>query len=48
MEGDNLSLRGDNSEKVNFKNLLLQNQQPKINQTWYELSFGEDNSSLFK
>jgi hypothetical protein len=26
-----------------LKNLLLQNQQAKINQTWYKLSFGEGN-----
>jgi hypothetical protein len=52
-EGDSSSLRGDNSERVKihrqfFKNLLLQNQKAKINQTWYKLSFGEGNSSLFK
>jgi hypothetical protein len=29
-------------------NHLLQNQPAKINQTWYKLSFGEENSSLFK
>jgi hypothetical protein len=28
-----------------FKNLLLQNQQAKINQTWYKSSFGEENSN---
>jgi hypothetical protein len=48
-EGDSSSLRGDNSERVKihkiFKNLLLQNQLAKINQTWYKLSFGEENSS---
>jgi hypothetical protein len=27
---------------------LLQNQQAKINQTWYKLFVGEGNSSLFK
>jgi hypothetical protein len=37
-EGDSLSSRGDNSERVKiywkiFKNLLLQNQQAKFNQT---------------
>jgi hypothetical protein len=31
----------------NFKN-LLQNQSAKFNQTWYKLSLGEGNSSLFK
>jgi hypothetical protein len=30
-----------------FKN-LLQNQQAKINQTWYKLSFSEGNSKEFK
>jgi hypothetical protein len=51
-EGDGPSLRGDNSERVKIhkilKNLLFQNQPAKINQTWYKLSFGEENSSLFK
>jgi hypothetical protein len=51
-EGDSPSQRGDNYERVKihkiFKNLLLQNQQAKINQTWYKLFFGEENSSLFK
>jgi hypothetical protein len=53
-EGDSSSPRGDNSERVKIhqfffkKNLLLQNQQAKINQTWNKLSFGEENSSLFK
>jgi hypothetical protein len=51
-EGDSPSQRGDNSKRVKihrifFLNLLLQNQQAKINQTWYKLSFGEENSSLF-
>jgi hypothetical protein len=50
-EGDSPSPRGDNSEskntQKNFKN-LLQNQQAKINQTWYKLSFGEENLRLFK
>jgi hypothetical protein len=27
---------------------LLQNQQAKFNQTWYKLSLGKGNSSLFK
>jgi hypothetical protein len=31
-----------------FKNLLLQNQLPKFNQTWYTLSLNEGNSSLAK
>jgi hypothetical protein len=39
--------REKNTLKI-FKNLLLQNQQAKFNQTWYTLSFGEGNSSLFK
>jgi hypothetical protein len=51
-EGDSPSPRGDNSERVKihrkFIKNLLQNQQAKINQTWYKLSFGEENSSLFK
>jgi hypothetical protein len=51
-EGDSPSSRGDNSEIVKiqtiFKNLFLQNQQAKINQIWYKLSFGENNSSLFQ
>jgi hypothetical protein len=38
-EGDNPSPGGDNSERK-FKENLLQNQQDKINQTWYKLSFG--------
>jgi hypothetical protein len=50
-EGDSLSSRGDNSERVKihkiFKN-FLQNQIAKINQTWYKLPFGEEDSSLFK
>jgi hypothetical protein len=29
-----------------FKNLLLQNQQAKFNQTWYKLSLGKGNSSF--
>jgi hypothetical protein len=52
-EGDNPSQRGDYSERMkihsNFKkNLLLQNQLTKFNQTWYKLSLGKGNSSLFK
>jgi hypothetical protein len=52
-EGDCHSPMGDKSESVKihwkyFKNLLLQNQQPKINQTWYKLSMGKGDSSLFK
>jgi hypothetical protein len=53
-EGDFPSPRGDNSETVKerwkffLKNFLLQNQLPKINQTWYMLSLNEGNSSLFK
>jgi hypothetical protein len=44
-EGDSSSPRGDNSKRVKktltiFKNLLLQNQQAKFNQTWYKLSLG--------
>jgi hypothetical protein len=31
-----------------LKNLLLQNQLAKFNQTWYKLSLGKGNSSLFK
>jgi hypothetical protein len=51
-EGDSPSLRGDNSERVKktqkiFKN-LLQNQQAKVNQTWYKLSLDKGNLSLFK
>jgi hypothetical protein len=47
-EGDSPFPRGDNSERVKFlRNLLLQNQPAKINQTWYKLSLGEENSSLF-
>jgi hypothetical protein len=47
------SPRGDNSERVKIhrklkKNLLFQNHQAKINQTWYKLSFSEENSSLLK
>jgi hypothetical protein len=43
-EGDCLSQRGGNSKRVKktltiFKNLLLQNQQAKINQIWYILSW---------
>jgi hypothetical protein len=41
-EGDSPSPREDNSKN------LLQNEEAKINQTWYKLSFGEENSSLFK
>jgi hypothetical protein len=52
MEGDSPSPRGNNSESKNtlkmFKNLLLQNQQAKFNQTWYKLLLDEGNSSLFK
>jgi hypothetical protein len=33
---------------IEKKNLLLQNQQASLNQTWYELSFGKGNSKLFK
>jgi hypothetical protein len=44
-EGDSPSPRGDRSESENalkiLKNLLLHNQQPKINRTWYKLSLGE-------
>jgi hypothetical protein len=52
-KGDRPSPRGDNSERVKnalncLKNLLLQNQQAKIKQTWYKLSFGEGNSNLYK
>jgi hypothetical protein len=51
-EGERLSPKGDNSERVKntlkiFKN-LLQNQQAKFNQTWYKLSFGKEDSSLYK
>jgi hypothetical protein len=35
-------------EEIIAKNLLLHNQQAKINQTWYKLSLGEGNSSLSK
>jgi hypothetical protein len=31
-----------------FKNLLPQNQQAKINQTWCKLPLGEENSTWFK
>jgi hypothetical protein len=31
-----------------LKNLLLQNQQAKFDQTWYKLSLDEGKSSLFK
>jgi hypothetical protein len=51
-KGDYPSSRGDNSKRVKihnfFKNLLLQNQQAEFNQTWYTLSLGKGNSSLFK
>jgi hypothetical protein len=51
-KGDSPSPRGNNNERVKihkiFKNLLLQNQQAKINQTRYKLSFDEENLSLFK
>jgi hypothetical protein len=52
-EGVNPSTRGDNSERVKihwkfFKILFLQNQQTKLNQTSYKLSFDEVISSLFK
>jgi hypothetical protein len=30
------------------KNLLLQNQQAKFNQTWYKLCWGHGNYKLFK
>jgi hypothetical protein len=51
-EGDSPSAKGDNSKNSKntlkiFKN-LLQNQQAKINHTWYKLLLGEENSSLFK
>jgi hypothetical protein len=49
--GQSPSPSGDNNKRVteNFKkNLLLQNQQAKFNQTWYKLSLDEENSSLFK
>ena len=41
---------GKSENALNFlkKNLLLQNQQVKFNQTWYKLSLGEGDSSLFK
>jgi hypothetical protein len=46
-EGDCPSPRGDNSKKVKiqkkFKNLVLQNQQAKFNQTRYNLSVGKEN-----
>jgi hypothetical protein len=49
-EGDRPSARGDKNALKIFKifYLLLQNQQVKFNQTWYKLSLGEGNSSLFK
>ena len=48
-EGDSPSIKGDNSERVKYtENLFLQNQQAKINQTWYKLSFGVGNSREFK
>jgi hypothetical protein len=52
-EGDSPFPREDNSERVKmhciffFKNLLLQNQLAEINQTWYKLFLGEENSSLY-
>ena len=52
-EGDCPSPRGDNSKRVKIhriflKNLLLQNQRPKFNQTWYESFLGKWNSKLLK
>jgi hypothetical protein len=52
-ELDSFSPRGDNSKRVKIhwkfkKNLLLQNQQAKFNQTYYTLSLGEGNWRLFK
>jgi hypothetical protein len=51
-EGDCPSPRGDNSESVKtlkiLKNLLLQDQQAKFNQTWYKLSLGEGDLVFFK
>jgi hypothetical protein len=52
-EGDSPSSRGDNHDNSKntpkiFKNLFLQNEQAKINQIWYKLSFGGNNSSLFQ
>jgi hypothetical protein len=43
-EGDSPSPRGDNNERSKntqkiLKNLFLQNQQAKINQTWYSSFF---------
>jgi hypothetical protein len=50
-DGNCYSPRGDNSKSKNilkmFKTILLQNQLAKINQSWYKLSLGEGNSSLF-
>jgi hypothetical protein len=45
MKRDNPSPRGDNSERVKMhlnlkKNLLLQNQLAKFNQTWYKFILG--------
>jgi hypothetical protein len=47
-EGDNLSPRKIIVKELIFKNLLLQNQQAKFNQSYYKLSLGEENSSLLK
>jgi hypothetical protein len=45
-KGDSPSPRGDNMRKNKYtlkflKNLLLQNQLAKFNQTWYKLSLGQ-------
>ena len=49
-EGDSPFPRGADRERANLKkkNLILQNQQAKINQTSYKLFFGKKNSRLFK
>jgi hypothetical protein len=42
---------GDNSERVKIHKILKnlrQNQQAKVNQTWYKLSLDDENSSIFK
>jgi hypothetical protein len=39
--------KSENAMKI-FRNLPLQNQMAKFNQTWNKLSLGERNSGLFK
>jgi hypothetical protein len=46
-EGDSPFPRGDNSERIKI-HLRFKKKSSPDNQTWYKLSFDEENSSLFK